>query len=82
MQFLDLSTTTVKRNVELEARVAELEVELLVWKHAHSSALEASEREMKAHNVQIASLNRHISTVESGGVSQPFQFNAILTVQS
>ncbi|KAG5340992.1 hypothetical protein C0989_012366 [Termitomyces sp. Mn162] len=48
----DLSTATVKRNVELENRVSELEVELSVWKQAHSVALEASERETKAHNNQ------------------------------
>lgn len=41
--------------------MAELEVELLVWKQAHSVAIEASEREVKAHNVQIAALNRQIS---------------------
>ena len=56
--------------MELETRLTELEVELSVWKQAHSSALEASERETKAHNVQIASLNRHISAIESGGVSR------------
>jgi len=45
--------------------VAELEVELLVWKQAHSVALEASERENKAHNVQVAALNRQISGLDS-----------------
>jgi hypothetical protein len=51
--------------MELEARVAELEVELSVWKQAHSSALDAAEREANAHNVQVASLRRHISAFES-----------------
>ncbi|KAG6903386.1 hypothetical protein C0995_013139 [Termitomyces sp. Mi166 len=51
-RLLNLSTATVKRNVELENRVSELEVELSVWKQAHSVALEASERETKAHNNQ------------------------------
>ncbi|KIK65409.1 hypothetical protein GYMLUDRAFT_38861 [Collybiopsis luxurians FD-317 M1] len=59
--LLSLSNATIKHNIELEARVAELEVELTVWKQAHSVALEASERETKAHNVHIASLNRQIS---------------------
>ncbi|KAG6854998.1 hypothetical protein C0991_005927 [Blastosporella zonata] len=60
----DLSTATVKRNAELENKVAELEVELSVWKQAHSVALEASERETKAHNVQVAALNRQISNLD------------------
>lgn len=63
--FTDLSTSTVRRNKDLENRVAELEVELLVWKQAHSVAIEASEREVKAHNVQIAALNRQISNMDS-----------------
>ena len=61
---LDLSSATVRRNTDLENRVAELEVELTVWKQAHSVALEASEREVKAHNVQIAALNRQISNLD------------------
>jgi hypothetical protein len=64
-KFADLSTVTVKRNAELETRVADLEVELSVWKQAHSTILEASEREMKAYNMQISSLNRQLSTMES-----------------
>jgi hypothetical protein len=64
-RLLNLSTVTVKRNVELESRVADLEVELSVWKQAHSTVLEASEREMKAYNMQLSSLNRQISTMES-----------------
>lgn len=44
--------------------MAELEVELSVWKQAHSVALEASERETKAHNVQVAALNRQISNLD------------------
>jgi hypothetical protein len=62
--FIDLSSATVRRNADLESRVAELELELLVWKQAHSVALEASEREMKSHNVQIAALNRQISNMD------------------
>lgn len=63
--FGDLSHATLQRNAELENRVAELEVELLVWKQAHSVALEASERDTKAHNMQLASLNRQISNMDS-----------------
>lgn len=44
--------------------MAELEVEIAVWKQAHSVALEASERETKAHNVQIAALNKQISNMD------------------
>ncbi|KAF9534147.1 hypothetical protein CPB83DRAFT_843756 [Crepidotus variabilis] len=64
-RLLTLSSATVRRNADLENRVAELEVELLVWKQAHSVAIEASEREVKAHNVQIAALNRQISNTDS-----------------
>ena len=62
--LLDLSRATVKRNTELENRVAELEVEIAVWKQAHSVALEASERETKAHNAQVAALNKQISNMD------------------
>jgi hypothetical protein len=41
-----------------------LEVELSVWKQAHSVALEGAERESKAHNVQITTLNRQISNMD------------------
>lgn len=60
MRHVDLSSSMLKRNADLEQRVAELEVELHVWKQAHSQALEASE----AHNVQIAALNRQISGLD------------------
>jgi len=50
--------------VELENRISDLEVELLVWKQAHAVALEASERETKAHKVQVAALNRQISNLD------------------
>jgi hypothetical protein len=63
-RLLNLSTNTVKQNLELEARVLELEVELSVWKQAHSVALDASERETKAHNVQVATLNKQLSAME------------------
>lgn len=33
----DLSNATVKRNTELESKINELEVELSVWKQAHST---------------------------------------------
>ncbi|KAF8974357.1 hypothetical protein BDZ97DRAFT_1773181 [Flammula alnicola] len=69
-RLLNLSSATVRRNAELENRVAELELELLVWKQAHSVALEASEREVKAHNVQIAALNRQISNLDSFKTNQ------------
>ncbi|TFK76052.1 hypothetical protein BDN72DRAFT_867759 [Pluteus cervinus] len=59
-----LSKTTLRRNTDLEGRVAELEVELSVWKQAHSVALEAAEREAKAHNVQVAALNKQISGLD------------------
>lgn len=60
-----LSLSTVKRNLDLEARVNELELEISVWKQAHSVAIEASERESTAHKVQIATLNRQIANLDS-----------------
>jgi hypothetical protein len=63
-RFLALSSSTVKRNIDLESQVADLEQELSVWKQAHSVALEAAERESKAHNVQIATLNRQVANLD------------------
>jgi len=70
-RLLNLSSVTVKRNVELEARVTELEVELSVWKQAHATALDASERQVNAHNVQLSTLNRQISSLESFKTQNP-----------
>lgn len=36
-------------------------MELSVWKTAHSTVVEMAEREKKAHNAQVATLNRQIS---------------------
>ncbi|KAI0080637.1 hypothetical protein K474DRAFT_1614864 [Panus rudis PR-1116 ss-1] len=64
-RVLDLSTVTVKHNADLESRVAELELELSVWKQAHASILEAAEREKKAHKAQVTTLNRQLSSLET-----------------
>lgn len=61
----DLSSATVHRNSDLENRVAELELELSVWKQAHANILESAEREKKAHNAQVSTLNRQISSLET-----------------
>lgn len=68
---LDLSTVTVKRNTDLETRVAELELELSVWKQAHASVVESAERDKKAHNVQVSTLNRQISSLDTIKVRRP-----------
>ncbi|TFY52261.1 hypothetical protein EVJ58_g10116 [Rhodofomes roseus] len=62
-KVLDLSTTTIERNAELEARATELEVELAVWKQAHSNVLDAMDRDKKAHNARVATLNRQIASL-------------------
>ncbi|GBE79330.1 hypothetical protein SCP_0205280 [Sparassis crispa] len=62
-RLLDLSTATVKRNGELETRVTELELELSVWKQAHSTVVDLADRDRKAHNAQLATLNRQISSL-------------------
>ncbi|TRM68242.1 hypothetical protein BD626DRAFT_113332 [Schizophyllum amplum] len=61
-RILSLSSSTYKQNVELTNRVADLELEVALWKQAHSAALETAQRDSKAHNVQIATLNRQISS--------------------
>lgn len=68
----DLSTVTLKRNADLETRVGELELELSVWKQAHSNVLEMVERDKKAHNVQVATLNRQLSSLDAIKVSIRF----------
>ena len=61
----DLTTANVKKNDQhRESRVKELELELAAWKQAHASLLESAERERKAHNVQIASFNRHFASLD------------------
>ncbi|KAJ3550976.1 hypothetical protein NM688_g4956 [Phlebia brevispora] len=64
-RLLDLSTATVKRNSDLETRVTELELELSVWKQAHAAVVESAERDKKAHNAQVSTLNRQISSLET-----------------
>ncbi|KAI0693810.1 hypothetical protein BC835DRAFT_1352270 [Cytidiella melzeri] len=64
-RLLDLSTSTVKHNADLESRVNELELELSVWKQAHASVLEAADFAKKAHKAQVSTLNRQISSLES-----------------
>ncbi|KAF8558841.1 hypothetical protein OG21DRAFT_1474666 [Imleria badia] len=62
---LALSSATIKRNVDLESRLAELEVELAVWKQAHATALEGAEREAKALKGRLAALNGQVASMES-----------------
>ncbi|KAG8218787.1 hypothetical protein J3R82DRAFT_4462 [Butyriboletus roseoflavus] len=64
-RLLTLSSTTIKRNVDLENRLAELEVELAVWKQAHATALEGADREAKTLKGRLASLNSQIASMES-----------------
>ncbi|KAJ7742451.1 hypothetical protein DFH07DRAFT_836520 [Mycena maculata] len=60
-KLLNLSDTTIKRNAVLEARVTDLEMELGLWRQAHAVSVEASEREVKAHQRLVATLNKQIS---------------------
>ncbi|KIJ70233.1 hypothetical protein HYDPIDRAFT_121815 [Hydnomerulius pinastri MD-312] len=64
-RLLNLSSATIKRNVDLENRLADLEVELAVWKQAHATALEGAEREAKHLKGRLASLNGQIASMES-----------------
>ncbi|KAG9317601.1 hypothetical protein JVU11DRAFT_1810 [Chiua virens] len=71
-RLLTLSSTTIKRNVDLENRLAELEVELAVWKQAHATALEGAEREAKTLKGRLASLSSQITSMESLMVRSSF----------
>jgi hypothetical protein len=83
-RLLDLSTVTVKKNAELESRVTELEIELSAWKLAHANILETAEREKRAHNVQLSTFNRQISTLECFKVFHAWSLSSYtpLTVSS
>jgi hypothetical protein len=61
----DISTATLQRNVDLENRLGELEVEIAVWKQAHATALEGADREAKTLKGRLASLNSQIVSMES-----------------
>ncbi|KAI0796541.1 hypothetical protein C8Q75DRAFT_199448 [Abortiporus biennis] len=61
-RLLDLSTATVKRNTDLEERVAELEAELAIWKQAHNALRDSADRDKKVHNMQVATLNTQLAT--------------------
>lgn len=60
----DLTANVKEIEYQRESRVKELELELAAWKQAHTSLLESVERERKAHNVQIASFNRHFASLD------------------
>ncbi|KAG6336342.1 hypothetical protein ID866_2737, partial [Astraeus odoratus] len=64
-RLLNLSSVTLKRNAELETRVADLEVELAVWKQAHATALEGADREAKALKGRLTALNSQMTSMES-----------------
>ncbi|KAF8211261.1 hypothetical protein K438DRAFT_1806988 [Mycena galopus ATCC 62051] len=59
-RLINISNATMKRNTYLEARVAEMEMEVALWQRAHNVALEASERDDEAHQRLVGSLNRQI----------------------
>ena len=61
----DLTAAAVRKNDhQRESRIKDLELELTAWKQAHANLLESVERERKAHNVQIASFNRHFASLD------------------
>ncbi|KAG1780138.1 hypothetical protein EV702DRAFT_1080947 [Suillus placidus] len=64
-RLLNLSSATIKRNADLENRLAELEVELAVWKQAHATAIEGADREAKALKGRLASLNNQVASMET-----------------
>lgn len=60
----DLTVAVKEVDHQREVRIKELELELAAWKQAHANLLESVERERKAHNVQIASFNRHFASLD------------------
>ncbi|TFK55824.1 hypothetical protein OE88DRAFT_1652315 [Heliocybe sulcata] len=70
-RLLNLSTATITRNTELEARLNEVEVELSVWKQAHSAALDAAERDKKICLLQVATLNSQIASLQALNTQSP-----------
>ena len=60
----DLTANVKEIEHQRESRIKELELELAAWKQAHTGLLESVERERKAHNVQIASFNRHFASLD------------------
>ncbi|EPQ59339.1 hypothetical protein GLOTRDRAFT_114059 [Gloeophyllum trabeum ATCC 11539] len=70
-RLLNLSTATVTRNTELQARLNEAELELSVWKQAHSAALDSAERDRKAHMLHVATLNSQIASLQEIGTQSP-----------
>ncbi|KZT20789.1 hypothetical protein NEOLEDRAFT_1140325 [Neolentinus lepideus HHB14362 ss-1] len=70
-RLLNLSTATVTRNTELEARLNEVELELSVWKQAHSAALDVAERDKKIYALQVATLNSQIASLQALSTQSP-----------
>ena len=75
MPHTDLSTTTIERNAELEARVTELEMELAVWKQAHNNAVEMVNRDKDAHNARVAALNKQMNSLGIVKVGSMWRFS-------
>ncbi|KAJ7086743.1 hypothetical protein C8R44DRAFT_820940 [Mycena epipterygia] len=78
-KIYNLSGATVKRNAFLEARVAELEMrvaeldmDVAVYQRAHTVEVEASERQAKAHQTQVSTLNKQISQQDLFENQTPF----------
>ncbi|RDX53944.1 hypothetical protein OH76DRAFT_1167444 [Lentinus brumalis] len=67
----DLSNATLYQNTELQTRVAELEAELTAVKKAYTTATDIAALEQKAHNAQLSSLNRQISTISCSQALDP-----------
>ncbi|KAL0949657.1 hypothetical protein HGRIS_009698 [Hohenbuehelia grisea] len=80
-RMLSLANSTIKRNTELETRVADLEMEVSLWKRAHGDLRELAERDSKAHNAQLVSLNHQLSNLD--GVSdQPALILCVINAES
>ena len=81
----DITANIKESERQRELRIKELELELAAWKQAHANLLESVERERKAHNVQVASFNRHFASLDffkvrafdSSGHDMPSELNGV-----
>ncbi|TDL29240.1 hypothetical protein BD410DRAFT_709553 [Rickenella mellea] len=76
--FLDLSSATIQKNIELTTRVSELEEELAVWKQARSATVDTAEREKRVYDDQVTLLKKRVAVLEA--VHSPQEDSMILCV--
>ena len=69
----DLSSATVQRNIELAARVRELERELQVWKVAHTASQDEVERCREGYQHAEGEVSGPVKAVST--ITRPLAFS-------